>query len=549
MTKKHKKNSIWNRLKRSFVLILCLPILGLGSYMFYSTIRFVKEERDLEISKLIEQNIVDLNNRMEQCENSLIYVTSNYTLQEFLQMDESDYFNVSQVSRTVAPLLYNVLLSNQYYQDIEVYTDKQFSVMSDLLKDISKVEEEYWYKDTINTADICWWYDDGDIFLTRRIVTAYPVKTIGVIRVEVKRKLLQESFQIFENVPVKITLNGEEELYTDSSWKDGFYTKNQQLLPENWFLKYEINSQYFYPHTGMTFVFPMGVISIVLIAAGVVIWFILKRLVKEVDYLVEKVEEVKMGNLDIQIQEVQTDELNILAASMNEMLERIRQLIQKVYQTEIEQKELELEVLRSKISPHFLYNNLSAINWLAIQNEQDDIYEITTQMAAFYRTALNKGKKLDALRLEIMNIEAYIKLQLISHEYSFDVVYDIDETVLEYIVPTFILQPLVENAIEHGIDLLRNTRGRIIIRAFQRDKLLHLQVEDNGIALYMEIGNSMLEKERFGYGTGNVNRRIQLVHGEEYGLEIYASEKGTLAELKLKIDDKGITSAVQQERM
>lgn len=547
MMKKHKKNSIWNRLKKSFILILCLPILGLGSYMVYSSIRFVKEERFLEIGKLIEQNVLDLNNRMEQCENSLIYVASNYTLQEFLQMDESDYLKINQASKNVGPLLYNVMLSNQYYQSISVYTDKHFSVMNDLLESTSEVENEEWYVCSLNTPDICWWYEDGEIFLTRRITTAYPVKTIGVIRVEVKNRLFDESFQIFEKVPVRITLNEDVILFQDVTWKDSFYNETQQLLPEPFQLRYEVNHEYFYPTTGMTIAFPMIIILGVLLLAGCVISVVLRMLVKEVDYLVEKVEEVKTGNLEVQIEEVQTEELNILATSIKDMLERIRQLIQKVYQTEIEQKELELEVLRSKISPHFLYNNLSAINWLAIEREQDDIYEITTQMAAFYRTALNKGKRMDSLKLEITNIKAYINLQLISHEYSFDVVYEVEDDILECIIPTFILQPLVENAIEHGIDLLRSGRGKLIIRAYRKESVLYLEVEDNGKSLFEKIGRNILSEDAYGYGTGNVNRRIQLVHGDKYGLKIYASEKGTLSELRLKIDNIGITSAIENE--
>ena len=547
MMKKHKKNSIWNRLKKSFILILCLPILGLGSYMVYSSIRFVKEERFLEIGKLIEQNVLDLNNRMEQCENSLIYVASNYTLQEFLQMDESDYLKINQASKNVGPLLYNVLLSNQYYQSISVYTDKKFSVMNDLLKSTLEVENEDWYISSLTTPDICWWYEEGEIFLTRRITTAYPVKTIGVIRVEVKSRLFDESFQIFEKVPVQITLNEDVILFRDAAWKNSFYNEVQQLLPEPFQLRYEVNHEYFYPTTGMTIAFPMIIILGVLLLAGCVISVVLRMLVKEVDYLVEKVEEVKTGNLDVQIEEVQTEELNILAMSINDMLEKIRQLIQKVYQTEIEQKELELEVLRSKISPHFLYNNLSAINWLAIEREQDDIYEITTQMAAFYRTALNKGKRMDTLKLEITNIRAYINLQLISHEYSFDVVYEIENDILECIIPTFILQPLVENAIEHGIDLLREGRGKLIIRAYRKESVLYLEVEDNGKSLFEKIGRNILSEDAYGYGTGNVNRRIQLVHGDKYGLKIYASEERTLSELRLKIDNIGITSAIENE--
>lgn len=549
MTKRHKKNSIWNRLKNAFIVILCLPISGLGSYMVYSSIDFVKEERFLEAGKIIEQNVLDLNNRLEQCENSLIYVAGNYTLQEFLQIDESDYLKVSQESKNIGSLLYNVLLSNHYYKNIKIYADKSFSVMGDLLKSKAEVEDEYWYTQTICTQDICWWYGQDGIYLTRRITTSYPVKTLGVIRVEVKSNLFEESFQIFEEVPVKISLNSQEVLYKDRGWTDGFYSENQQLLPENFRLTYEVNKKYFYPHTAMTLALPMVIIAIVLLLAGIMIRLVLEMLVKEVDYLVETVEEVKLGNFEVEVKPVRSEELNILADSIRDMLERIRQLISKVYQSEIEQKEMELEVLRSKISPHFLYNNLSAINWLAIEREQDDIYEITTQMATFYRTALNKGKRMDTVKLEITNIRAYVSLQLISHDHSFCVEYEIQDDTLEYIIPTFILQPLVENAIEHGIDSLRDEQGKLVIRSYCKDDVLYLEVEDNGKSLFNRIGDTVLGEERYGYGTGNVNRRIQLVYGKNYGLKITASENGTKSQLRLKIDNVGITYAIEKDGM
>ena len=210
---------------------------------------------------------------------------------------------------------------------------------------------------------------------------------------------------------------------------------------------------------------------------------------------------------------------------------------------------MELEVLRSKISPHFLYNNLSAINWLAIEREQDDIYEITTQMATFYRTALNKGKRMDTVKLEITNIRAYVSLQLISHDHSFCVEYEIQDDTLEYIIPTFILQPLVENAIEHGIDSLRDEQGKLVIRSYCKDDVLYLEVEDNGKSLFNRIGDTVLGEERYGYGTGNVNRRIQLVYGKNYGLKITASENGTKSQLRLKIDNVGITYAIEKDGM
>ena len=120
------------------------------------------------------------------------------------------------------------------------------------------------------------------------------------------------------------------------------------------------------------------------------------------------------------------------------MLGKIKQLIRQVYAKEIERQDLELNLLQAKISPHFLYNNLSAINWLAIDcGGREDLGDHTGD-GDVYRTALNKGNNIDRLSVEITNIKSYINLQLIAHENEFDVEYDIDEGLLECVVPIFI---------------------------------------------------------------------------------------------------------------
>ena len=546
MDRQTNKTSIWNRLRRAFLIVAILPVLVLGGYMVYSSIRFVRNERMLEADKLMEQNVADLNNRMEQCETSLLYVASNYSLQEFLQMDETKYIEVNQASRNVAPMLYNVLLSNQYYKKLRIYSDKHFSVMDDLLKKSDEVRDEEWYQGTIETSQSRWWFDGNNVFLSRKIETSFPMKSVGVIRADIKERLFNGSFQIFSDVPVRIMMNESTLLYQSDDWEDDYYTRTINLLPDDWTVTYRISRDYFFPNSLISVAAPIIMILIVLLASLLVIHIILKNLTREVNNLVGQVEKVKAGDLDVQFTPLQTRELDILSSSMNEMLERIRQLIQKVYQDELNQKDLELELLRSKISPHFLYNNLSAINWLAIEKGEDEIYEITTQMATFYRTALNKGKTTDRFQTEITNAKAYISLQLMSHDHSFEVNYSIAEETLDMVIPTFILQPLIENAIEHGIDQLRGKKGYLEIRSWMDGEDLVLEVLDNGTGLYEKMGTGILDESKYGYGTGNVNRRIRLIHGEEYGLTIMVNEGGTTSRLRLKADKVGISSAPQE---
>ena len=268
------------------------------------------------------------------------------------------------------------------------------------------------------------------------------------------------------------------------------------------------------------------------------VWFSIhmlsKILLKDIVVLVQEVNEIQKGNLDINIKESEIEDINILAVSLQSMMKRIKQLIKQVYIKEIERQSIELDLLQAKINPHFLYNNLSAINWLALDCGQDKIYEITTEMATFYRTALNKGKNVDKLSVEITNIRAYIKLLEISHENSFDVEYEISEELLDYMIPIFILQPLVENAVEHGIEQLRTKRGFLRISGYIDDKYMMLSVFDNGMELYEKIGKGIMQISEYGYGTSNVHRRIQLLCGDDCGLTVSADENGTIASVKLK---------------
>lgn len=541
MLRRHSKNSLWMRLMRSFFIVIFIPVVFLGGFIMLNTVLFVQQEKQAEVKQTIKQNVLDLNNRMEQCENSLIYVASNYSLQQFMQMSEASPFEIIQASKSVGPLLYNTMLSNQYYSKIRVYTNQTFAVMNDLFKSSEEVSDMSWYQETLKTDKVLWWFDAGRMFMSKSIITSYPKNTLGVLYVEIKNSLLDTSFEVFQDTPVDIYLDGSNVFRNSYHEKGKFPTIHEetaQLRLVEWEVIYRFDRQYFFPIQWLEFVFPTAVIISVLVMAAITVRIMLRVLLNEMNSLVEKVNEVKKGNLDVVIEPVKTEEINILVESVNNMLTRIRQLIQKAYISELEKKNLEIEILRSKINPHFLYNNLSAINWLAIEQGQDKIYEITTQMAMFYRTALNKGNNIDTLSIEISNIKAYINLQRISHEDSFRVEYDIDEEVLNGFLPIFIMQPLVENAIEHGLDLLRSGDGllRIVIKREEEDILI--KIIDNGTDLFDKIGEAVLSTSQYGYGTSNVHKRIQLIFGDDYGLQILATKNGTISVITIKyIDD------------
>lgn len=539
--KKVSRKPFIKQLRNSFIIIIMIPVLFLGGFIFYSSYQYVNNQKLSECSNLIRQNAADLNNWTEQCELSLCYLAANYSLQEFLSMDETQYIEVNRAVRDINALLYNAMLTNPYYQDITVYTEKDFQAETALIKTPEEDSEKEWYQKITGTTQTCWWSIDGEFYIGRKIVTSFPTKTVGVIVVELKKAPFESQFHIFQDVPVELSVNsGGETVYMyssvggDATWK---FQETYELNDTGWTVLYKVDKHFFDQDILVSFGVPMTVICLVLAAVWICMRFLTRYLMKDLSILVEAVNEVQNGNLDIAIEPSTTEEIHVLSSSIEVMLNKIKQLIRQVYEKEIERQNLELNLLQAKISPHFLYNNLSAINWLAIDCGEERISEITTELATFYRTALNKGKTVDSLSVEITNIKSYIKLQLIAHENGFDVEYDINETYMNCVIPTFILQPLVENAIEHGIEQLEDQRGYLRISITEEEGCLCLTVFDNGKCLFGRIGEAQMNPEEYGYGIGNVHKRIQLLYGKECGVTVFASADGTKSCIRLCIND------------
>ena len=259
---------------------------------------------------------------------------------------------------------------------------------------------------------------------------------------------------------------------------------------------------------------------------------------RRINKLKNSMAKVENGDFDAVINTQDKDEIGDLIHSFNSMTTQIKNLITQVYEGRISQKESEMRALRAQINPHFLYNSLSLINWKAIEYEQEDISEITLALSNYYRTSLNKGKNILSFEQELSNMQSYLKIQQIMHDNSFDVVINVSEEVMPCESLNLILQPLVENAIDHGIDLLTDRKGVITVEAkMQTDeegkKLVCVTVSDNGVGMDKETAQNFLTVQSKGYGARNVNDRIRLYYGESYHLEVQSiPDEGTTITIK-----------------
>jgi two-component system sensor histidine kinase YesM len=222
------------------------------------------------------------------------------------------------------------------------------------------------------------------------------------------------------------------------------------------------------------------------------------------------------------------DEVGVLIYSVYNMANRINDMIHDRYDMEIKQKEAQLQLLYQQINPHLLYNTLESIYWKSSLEGHTGSTEMIKELSKLMRISLSRGRELITIADELEHASAYASLQQKRYEYGFQMVWNISDEVLQNLIPKITLQPLIENAIIHGV-MNMGEDGEIIVSASLSDDNIILTVEDNGyketnyIALN-QLVNEEQSQASAGYGIRNVHQRIQLHFGDLYGLRYEARE-------------------------
>ncbi len=260
------------------------------------------------------------------------------------------------------------------------------------------------------------------------------------------------------------------------------------------------------------------------------------------------------GDLNVHFTDQTNDEVGQLGAGFNTMIEEIRHLIEEVAEVQQAKREAELKVLQEQIKPHFLYNTLDTIHWMAQEHGARDITAVVSALTKLFRIGLSRGLESIRLAEEIEHVKSYLFIQKIRYEEKFEYVIAVPEELGEARVLRLILQPLVENAIYHGLKPKRGS-GTITVSAARHDDVLILAVEDDGVGVsaeHRERLNAALVQgtqpgEGAGYGVFNGNERLRLSFGHNYGLRfVERAGGGTRVEVRHPwIEEKGEDYAVE----
>lgn len=562
--------SLRKKLTISFALLVSIPTLVLGVFSFSISRNNLKKQTVMAMKSNLEQMIVDMNGRLQRETDFTKFLAYNMDFREILEANAYNHVKLAQaMNETVEPMLWYFLTSDVNMKNIQIITPYVLQEVGSFLKPHFDFKEKNWYRYHQSHFNTVWSVEENRLFATRSILDANSIgKTIGVLRTEFHLNRLIKPISESSYLDNGILLTDErgeivysratanpslEQLVIDKIHKgevDKFLETEEYILMHgnieisNWRIYYYIDKVHIIGQLSAIISSTLIVVGICMVIVIIFIGILSRKLTVRILALKDKAEEIASGKLDEPLFSESKDEIGIVTNSLAQMTTRLNELINHVYKIEIDKKVAELQALQAMINPHFLYNCLSSIKWKAIKMGADDISDITGLVAKFYRTSLNQGKQITLVENEIENIKAYIDIQKLTHENSFEVEYRINEACMTYSMLNFLLQPIIENAIKHGIEhkMEIDQKGKIIMELIEEEENLVFNIYNNGPLIELRTLEELLNKSGQGYGIFNIQQRIALYYGDTCGIKVsISSEHFTCFSVKILKDVELIT--------
>ena len=566
------------------VALVVLLAASVSQYMSASSI--VTEQTRKQSAGVVNELSVNLDHYFDMVRNSFEYIANNNTVQEELESDEpyksdgTELYSYYSRSGQIRRLLLQGYTSI-YMNDIQLYG---YNGANHLLANNHEINE--------NTAQTscelaeqakgrCIYYnasEEGLMYMAKQIKDSLTMKPVGILRASIKLSYLKKmtitardslSAHIFlldndKNVLIESAEN--DSTISDRSWIEKISGNTGDFLftadGQGYDCVYQRSSD-----TGLTVVgmIPMSFLqktarglqktTIMLILASLMLCIFLadilaKGIAGPIKRTSKAMQQFAEGDFSVRLPEGRRDEIGAMNSVFNQTIEKIEQLIKQVVEMETVNKDIEFQALQAQINPHFLYNTLDTAVWLAESNQNDQVVTILTYLSDFFRTTLSNGQSFIRIAEEQKHVESYLKIQKLRFRDILDYTIDIEENIEEYIIPKLLLQPLVENAIVHGI---RNKRGNghVSIEGRQKEDKIVFYVSDDGRGMTTEelakLKKRLKEDEEVtqesGFGVVNVNQRIHSYYGEEYGI-FYESREGKGTKVTVVIPAKNVRDVV-----
>lgn len=346
----------------------------------------------------------------------------------------------------------------------------------------------------------------------------------------------QNEEQIGQKIGFFDSMTGSQGMF----WQGGKLVSYQRVKDWNFYIVNEVSAWSLYQNCFSTILVLVFVTLAITVIALALAKNITKKLYRPINKVVGKMNDVSQGDLGtrIALEDMDSDGRK-LAGGFNIMMDEIDVLMERVKEEQRQLDKMRFNALQSQIQPHFLYNTLECIHWQALSGGTQEISTMVKALAQYYRICLSEGKDIIPLRVELEHVRNYLIIQNMRYGNIITLVEKVKEKYLSMMIPKLTLQPLVENSIYHGIRIKESLTGTVEIEVCETEDTVLLIVRDNGGGMEPEriayINQNISDTDRdVGYGITNINKRIELTYGEQYGLRFRQNEgEGLCVEIRL----------------
>lgn len=345
----------------------------------------------------------------------------------------------------------------------------------------------------------------------------------------------QNEEQIGHKIAFADRMEGDQGMF----WQGAKLVSYQRVKDWNFYIINEVSAWSLYQNCFNTILVMFFVTLAITVVALTLARNITKKLYRPINKVVAKMNDVSRGDLRtrIELKDMDSDGRK-LAGGFNIMMDEIDVLMERVKEEQRQLDRMRFNALQSQIQPHFLYNTLECIHWQALSSGSQEISTMVKALAQYYRICLSEGKDIIPLRVELEHVRNYLIIQNMRYGNIITLVEKVEEKYLSMMIPKLTLQPLVENSIYHGIRIKEGLTGTVEIEVCETEDAVFLKVKDNGGGMEPEridyINRNISDTDQdVGYGITNINKRIELMYGEQYGLRFRQNEgEGICVEIR-----------------
>ena len=529
------------------------PVVIMAVYFLRGMIQTVRLQEESSMNSLIEQASDTMTNQANIYENLVDYLSYSRELRDVLSMEpQSDYLTYLEYVNVIDPLLQMPQVYHNEIEGIMLYSENIEVAHGDMLMPLKQAESESWYAKLKDTSEMQWTVTRGSskkITVSRRFYDGDESNAVLAMVLDYDSMLKPFTDCLTENIGGLIVDKEGNVVYSATIMGERYQPEKPEslaYLQENyscytvemdaagWTLCLYRPTELITDVVLNIIIESIPILILCIAALGAMGYFFAREMVQPLERLTENMNQIQLGFRKVTVSSGYQDEVGVLIRSFRRMMDEMNRLITEVYEGKIRLQNTEMKALQAQINPHFLYNSLSIINWKALEAGQEDISRVTLALSTYYRTSLNRGETMTTVENELSNIRAYLKIQLIMHDDSFRVIEDVDTDTAGYRIPKLILQPLVENAIDHGLDIVEREEKNLWLTVSQDEEYLRFEVRDNGAGMEQEKADELLTYHSKGYGLHNVYDRIRVLYGEEGSMKIVSSVKeGTCVQITM----------------